>query len=82
MLATASADKSIRLWDAKSGVSLLTLNTGTHESDVAWLTNGMSLASTACTGPSKMWDVSFQDTRLVLASNPKQPQQKDAERKD
>ena len=58
-LATASADGTIRIWDAGTGQQLLTLmgdESGTES--VAWSPDGWSIASTGASGTIQIWDAS------------------------
>jgi WD40 repeat protein len=71
-IATGSRDKTIRIWDAKTGESLATLDG--HEffvSSVAWSPDGTRLASAASrlSGEFIIWDVETrqQRTRILTA---------------
>src|SRR5437868_13844937 len=66
-LATASADKTVRLWDMPDGRLRLTLKGHTDAvSAVAFAPDGKSLASASHDGTLKLWDVAAGEERHTL----------------
>jgi Tol biopolymer transport system component len=64
-LATASQDKTARVWDADTGRQLLTLRHGGEVWDVAFSPNGSRLATTSEDKTARVWDA---DTGRQLLS--------------
>lgn len=68
MLATASADKSVRLWDAQSGALLRTLEDHSGGlGSVAFSPDGKTGASDKINGPVKVWDAQTGALKYTLA---------------
>ncbi len=64
-LATASMDKTAKVWDVVSGQELLTLKGHTNIVDsVAWSPDGKRLATASWDGTAKIWDAS-QRTGII-----------------
>jgi WD40 repeat protein/serine/threonine protein kinase len=65
-LASASADRTVRVWDASHGQTALTYqgHTGTVTS-VAWSPDGKQLASASADATVQVWDVSNGQTALT-----------------
>jgi Tol biopolymer transport system component len=67
MLATASADKSVRLWDAQSGALLRTLEDHSGGlGSIAFSPDGKTGASDKINGPVKVWDVQTGALKYTL----------------
>lgn len=67
MLATASADKTVRLWDAQSGALLRTLEAHSGGlGSVAFSPDGKTGASDALNGPVKVWDAQSGALKYTL----------------
>jgi WD40 repeat protein len=67
LLATAAADRIVRLWDAGTGQLRHTLRGHTDIAcDVAFSPDGRTLASAAYDGTVRLWDVAAAKPRLVL----------------
>ncbi|MFL6275483.1 MAG: WD40 repeat domain-containing protein [Blastocatellia bacterium] len=68
MLATGSADKTVRLWDAQSGALLRTLeNHSGGLGSVAFSPDGKTGASDGLNGPVKVWDAQTGALKYTLA---------------
>jgi tetratricopeptide (TPR) repeat protein len=69
-LATASADKTAKVWDASSGRELLSLAGHTNwVYGVAFSPDGTRLATASADGTAKVWDASSGRELLSLASH-------------
>ena len=67
LLATASADKTVRLWEMPTGRLQGTLKGHTDAvSAVAFAPDGKSLASASFDGTVKLWDVTTREVRRTL----------------
>lgn len=67
-LATASADKSVKLWDAETGQELKTFNGHTNAvGRVVFSSDGTRLASGSFDGTAKIWDLKTGEERMSLA---------------
>ncbi|HYH63317.1 MAG TPA: WD40 repeat domain-containing protein [Urbifossiella sp.] len=66
-LATASADKTVKLWDADTGRELDTLLGHTDTvSAVAWSPDGKTLATASFDHTAKLWDTTTRELRRSL----------------
>ena len=66
-LASAGIDKTIRLWDVRTGDTLRTLTGHTKEvNSVAFSPDGKTLASGSSDSTTRLWDVRIGDTILIL----------------
>ena len=66
-LASASRDRTLKLWDALTGEELMTLNGHTDEiSQVAFSPDGKSLASASSDKTVRLWDTSSGENTLTL----------------
>ena len=64
-LATASADRTVRLWDRSRATSALCSNTRL-KSEVSSSPQGRSIATSADDGTARLWDVATRKERFVL----------------
>ncbi|TDD35072.1 hypothetical protein E1287_14965 [Actinomadura sp. KC06] len=67
LLATASSDRTVRVWDAASGAEVAVLRG--HEGTVAsavWSPDGARLASASYDGTARIWDVASRTRVAVL----------------
>lgn len=69
-LATASADKTVKLWDAATGRELATLKGHTdYVSAVVWSPDGKSLATASFDHTAKLWDAATGEARHTLTGH-------------
>jgi WD40 repeat protein/serine/threonine protein kinase len=69
-LATASWDRTAKLWDAASGQPLSTLSRHTNAvSSVSWSPDGRRLATESFDGTTKIWDAGDGRELLTLTAN-------------
>src|SRR5262249_324972 len=69
LLASCSADGSVRLWDAASGAALATLQGHTNDvRAVAWHPGGTFLASASEDGTIRLWEVADLPTEGQIGS--------------
>jgi WD40 repeat protein len=70
-LAAAGADKSARIWDPTTGVTVTTLTGHTHwVNAVAWSPDGTLLATASDDKTARIWDSTTGATRTVLRGTP------------
>ncbi|MGH3991179.1 MAG: WD40 repeat domain-containing protein [Pseudonocardiaceae bacterium] len=65
-LATASVDRTARIWDAESGTEIIVV--GAHArgvEGVAWSPDGRRIASASRDGTSRIWDATISIEDLV-----------------
>ena len=66
-LASPSEDKTIRIWDARSGASVHTLQTPSNEVwSVAWSSDGRRLAGASLDDSIRLWDSASGDQLQML----------------
>jgi WD40 repeat protein len=65
-LATASSDRTVRIWDGESGAEIIVVgaHTGGVES-VSWSPDGQRVASASQDGTSRVWDATVSIEDLV-----------------
>ncbi len=69
-LATASADKTVKLWDADTGRELAVLKGHMDTvTAVAWTPDGKALATASFDGTAKLWDAATGEVRHTLAGH-------------
>jgi WD40 repeat protein len=71
LLASASGDKTVRLWNADSGEGLRTLHHSSWVNAVSFSPDGRLLASRSSDGSIKLWDTTLWAARLLR--KPKNP---------
>jgi WD40 repeat protein len=65
-IATAGGDKTVRIWDGKTGDELLVLEHPTEVGKVIFSPNGMQLASSAGDGLVRLWEVSSAKETIII----------------
>jgi WD40 repeat protein len=73
LLATSSADGTVRLWDTDSGAERRVLTLGTYVSGVAFHKDGRRLATCGSDGTVKLWDVDSGREVLTLTGHRDHP---------
>jgi eukaryotic-like serine/threonine-protein kinase len=69
-IATVSADKSVRLWDAETGAALAVFEGHTDRVfGIAWSPDGTRLVSTSYDRTARVWDAQSGATLLVLSGH-------------
>jgi WD40 repeat protein len=69
-LATASSDRTVRIWDGGFGTQIIVV--GTHAggvTSVSWSPDGRRVASASQDGTSRVWDVTISVEELVAAAH-------------
>ncbi|HKR48421.1 MAG TPA: hypothetical protein VJT72_02370 [Pseudonocardiaceae bacterium] len=65
-LATASGDRTVRIWDAESGIEIIVVGTHLKGVDsVSWSPDGRRIASASRDGTCRIWDTTISIEDLV-----------------
>jgi WD40 repeat protein len=69
-LATASSDRTVRLWDTRTGQPLHTLTGHTYAvTDVVFSPDGRTVATASSDGTARLWDTRTGQPRHTLAGH-------------
>ncbi len=65
MIASGSADKTLRLWDVATGRNLLTIETDAEVSSVSFIPGRRAVASCGPAGRAQVWDLAYYDRHIA-----------------